>query len=252
MQRVVPVWVEGVSLDTLAFEAQHVAVGDLDAGRVEPGVEFGLHGQSGAGGDRPDEVDDGVVAGQWGPFPVHRDVGDKSVFNLVPLRCSRGQVADGDGQARVGGERGEFCFEGPQPGAVGTAAVGGDQETVRLGVGATAFAFPPGAQRRDGEGRGVVVAAHRYPASVGADVVDAVGDGFTPVAGEVVHVDLLRRSAGAPGGAVVLVLADEFLLLRIDTDHRLPGRQVLADPLVQVPELLVPVGVLAAGQPVVS
>ena len=50
----------------------------------------------------------------------------------------------------------------------------------------------------------------------------------------------------APLAAAVLVLADQFLLLGVHADHRLPGGQVRADLLVEVAELGVAVGVLAA------
>jgi len=43
-------------------------------------------------------------------------------------------------------------------------------------------------------------------------------------------------------------LPDQFLLLRIDTDHRIATGQELGDPLGEVAELRVTVGVLAAFQ----
>jgi hypothetical protein len=42
--------------------------------------------------------------------------------------------------------------------------------------------------------------------------------------------------------------ADEFLLFRIDADHGVAGGEELLGPLVDVPELVVPVRVLASLQ----
>ncbi len=67
-------------------------------------------------------------------------------------------MADGDLEAGVGGERGEFDLPGADPGPVGATAVGADQQPVGAGVAGTPDGVPPAAQRRDGERRGVVVA----------------------------------------------------------------------------------------------
>src|SRR5450631_1978604 len=49
---------------------------------------------------------------------------------------------------------------------------------------------------------------------------------------------------GVPFPSTVLVGADEFLLFRVDADHRVPAGHVLHRPVVEVPELGVPVDVL--------
>jgi hypothetical protein len=91
---------------------------------------------------------------------------------------------------------------------------------------------PPAAQAGHGERGGVVVGAHADPAGVRAQVVDSVRDGFAqlPIE-EVVHVHRDRLTRWAPLPAGVAVLADQFLLLRVHTDHRIPARLV-ATPYV--------------------
>src|ERR1700694_1967241 len=128
MKGVVPLAVEVVPRqDALGFKGFDLFVGNLDAGGVDGGVEFGADGESGAGGGRCDGLDDDFVAGQWPTTPVHRDVGEQPVLDLVPLAGPRWQVAHGDMQAGGGGQRGEFGL--PLPGAVpvGTTTVGADQ-----------------------------------------------------------------------------------------------------------------------------
>ena len=45
-------------------------------------VEFGMHGQSGAGGGRRDQVDHDLMAGQGLAAPIRRDVGEQPVLDL--------------------------------------------------------------------------------------------------------------------------------------------------------------------------
>ena len=91
-------WADGV----------HFGLGDLDAAGVGLGVGFGVDGQSGAGRGGADEVDDDLMAGERGASPVHRDVGEQAVLDLVPLARAGREVADGDRDADLGGECGEF------------------------------------------------------------------------------------------------------------------------------------------------
>src|ERR1035437_4372250 len=115
---------------------------------------------------------------------------------LVPGR----EMGDGHPQAGFGGERGELDLPGPDPGSVGPAAVGADQEPLRGRVAGAADGVPPGAQGGDGERGRVVVGPDADPAGVGGHVIDAVGDRLTELlVGEVVDVDLL----GLPGRLVL-------------------------------------------------
>ena len=114
------------------------------------------------------------------------------------------------------------------------------------GVGGAADGGPPAADGLHGELGGVAVAAHGHPARVGAQVVDAVGHGLALLAGEVVNFDPARVPGRTPGPALAGVLADQFLLLRIDADHRLARGEGSGDPVVDVAELGVAIRVLLA------
>src|ERR1035437_9248267 len=110
-----------------------------------------------------------------------------------------------------GCEGGELTFPGPQSGAVEAAAIGGDQQSVGIGVGAAAFVVPPVAQRRHGERRGVVVGAHRHPSGVRADVIHAVWDGLAQGrVEEVMDVDRYRGAGWPVVTPGVLELSDEL------------------------------------------
>ncbi len=84
---VVPVAVETVPVHGQSVD---IAIGDLDAGVVGAWVEFGVDGQPVAGCGRRDTVHDDVVADQRAAAPVHGDVGEQPVLDLVPLQVPGG------------------------------------------------------------------------------------------------------------------------------------------------------------------
>lgn len=119
-----------------------------------------------------------------------------------------------------------------------------------MGVVGGAAGLPPAADGGDRERGGVVVDADIDPAGVGGQVVDAVRDGPVRIrSGEEAVIDhphrIAVRAPLAPRGGQ---LAELFLLLRIDADHRLARVLVRLDLLVDVAELHVPVRVLLAFQ----
>ena len=110
-----------------------------------------------------------------------------------------------------------------------------------------AHAPPPAADAFDGEGGGVVIEADTDPALVGGDVVDAVGNGLAISHDhEVVHAHLFGLALGSQLTAGVPEVANQLLNLGIDGDRRLPGSPEAADTRIDMLDLGVAVGVLAA------
>ena len=79
-------------------ESFHLGVADFDAFFVGSFVERALNAQPGFGCCCGDEFDYGHSADKRTGAPVLRDVAEKAVFDLVPLRCARRIVADMDGE----------------------------------------------------------------------------------------------------------------------------------------------------------
>src|ERR1700761_1673675 len=99
----------------------------------------------------------------------------------------------------------------------------------------------------DGELPGIMVDSKADVAVVGANVVDPVGDDFAQfLVLEIVGVDLDRPTLRAIVAAAVLVLAEQFLLLRVDRYHRLILRLKRLDFGVDVFKLGVAIGMFAA------
>src|SRR5574340_1140264 len=90
VERVVPLTVEGMAGEgAIVGEGLHRRVGNLYAGWVFGRVEFGVDGQPGAGRGRGDGLHDDFVTGERPSAPVHGDVGEEPVFDLVPLAGAR-------------------------------------------------------------------------------------------------------------------------------------------------------------------
>src|ERR1035437_5598809 len=108
-----------------------------------------------------------------------------------------------------------------------------------------ALGAPPTANRGYRERSGVMVRAHINEAGVTPEVVDSVGIGAGHVGTrKIVSVDLVRRSLFAPLAALVLVIADQFLFLRVHGNDRLACTQSAFDGAVDMPELRVAIGMI--------
>jgi hypothetical protein len=78
-------------VEFVAFDqgVDHFGVADSDPGRVGAVVEFGVDFYTGSGGGAADEIADDLMAGQRSTDPVHRDMGEEPVLDLVLLARAR-------------------------------------------------------------------------------------------------------------------------------------------------------------------
>jgi hypothetical protein len=126
-------------------------VGEFDFCGVEVGVELATDGQSCGRCGVGDEVDDGLVSFEWSSAPVLGDSGEESVFDLVPFAGAGRVMGDDDVQPSCRGESCEFVFPQPESVSVGSAAIGGDEDSAGVGVFLFAHVLPPLVDRGDGE-----------------------------------------------------------------------------------------------------
>jgi hypothetical protein len=92
-----------------------------------------------------------------------------------------------------------------------------------------------------------MVHADADPTEVGADVVDAIGDGLAQLLiDEVIHANLRRMPRGMPLTTGMLAVSEEFLLLGIDRDDRLAPALKILYPGVEMLEWRVAIRVMAA------
>src|SRR6476660_4960773 len=143
------------------------------------------------------------------------------MLDPVPLAGAGRQMADGDAQTEFIGQRLQFALPQAYPSAVTAAAIGGDQQATGLRIAGATHAVPPAADRIDGETGSIVVDADTHPPRVG----------------------LSLRTQFA---AAILEVANKLLLLRVNRDHRLTRRQRITRLGIDIAELRVTVGMVAA------
>src|SRR6266700_4760643 len=154
-------------------------------------------------------------------------------------------MADRQRQARLVGQALQLPFPQPQAPAVAATAIGDDQQSPGAWVKAAALGTPPAANRSHRERARVVVRAYVDEAGVAPQVVDPVGIGAGHFGtGKIMSVDLVRRPRLAPLAALVLVVADQFLLLRVHGNDGLARPQGEFNGSVDMPELRVAIGVI--------
>src|SRR5216683_5885860 len=173
------VWGDGVVPLAVELGTFEVDGGDLgirydNALGILAGVEFTAHSEAGFGGGGRDYIDDHAIADEWLGAPVLADEGEEAVLDFVPLAGAGRQVADHDVEAELVGQLLQFAFPQPHPRAVAAPAIGGDDQSGRLGIARPTDGEPPLADAVDGERGRVMVNADTDPTRIGGEVVDPV------------------------------------------------------------------------------
>src|ERR1700736_5844182 len=131
-------------------------------------VSSSQHSEAGFGGSGRNQLDDHPIADEWLGAPVLADKGKEAVLDLVPLAGAGRQVADHDVEAEFVSQLLQLAFPQPHPRAVATPAIGGDQQSGRLGIARPTDGAPPLADAIDGERGRVVVNADTHPTELAA------------------------------------------------------------------------------------
>ena len=147
------------------------------------------------------------------------------------------------GEARLVDEALQLTFPQMNAGAVAAAAIGRDQDAIRIGIADLAEPPPPATDALDGECRRIGIDADIDPALVGGDVVDPIGrDLPQPLDFEVMDTDRLRLALAAQLSTAVLEVPTPKTLsplagmgepfrrsvrCRLDVDSRKPRRSMM-------------------------
>jgi hypothetical protein len=240
LDRVVPVAVKAMRLEP---DRRELGVRNVPALGVATGVELAAHAEPTGRAGRADQIHDHGQARQRLAPPGGPDVGEQPVFNLVPLARSRREVADREGETGAVGQPLQFPFPEADAWPVAAARVRHDEHAPCARIPGPPHVLPPSPDRPHGKRRGVMVNPHPDPPSVAREIVDPVRDRLAGLGNEEI-MDAHPRGFAArpPFPPPVLEVPDHFLLLRVDGDDGLRCRLELADLIVDVPELCIPVG----------
>jgi ribosomal protein S18 acetylase RimI-like enzyme len=136
------------------------------------------------------------------------------------------------------GEFLQLAFPQTHGRTIAATAIRGNEQTLCQRITNAAYVLPLAANGLHGEGRRIVVDPDVHPARVGAKIINSIRCGAAEFLDQkVVHTNLFRVALGALFAAGVLEGAHEFLLLRVDGEHRLVLGQGHPDRLVDEAEL---------------
>src|SRR5450759_2249064 len=161
---------------------------------------------------------------QWLPPPIHANVREQSVLNLIPLACSWWKVTDPDGNAKLIRQLLQFKLPQTNPRAIATTAICCNYQLLGIGIERFSHYQPPSTNRGHGKACRIVIRTDTDPASIVGQVIDTIGVGSSQLfIHKVIHVDLLWISLWTPFLPTVLELPDQFFLLGINRNYRLPS-----------------------------
>src|SRR5262245_5583066 len=200
-----------MKLVSVEADGSHLRVGDGYAIGIPLAIDLRSDAESRGTVCRGNQADNDGETHERRATPVHRDVREEAMFDLVPLTRTRREVTHGDGQP--GSIRKPLQFPLPQADARAVAAtgVGRNHERSRAGLRAATHLPPPPPNRIHREAGGVVVNPNTDPAFIAAQIVHAVRNRFA-VPGitndKVMHADAGGFAFSTPRAAAILEIAD--------------------------------------------
>jgi len=163
---------------------------------------------------------------------------EQSMLDFVPLARPRRRMADLDNAPHGIRQPWEVVLPQPIALAIPPPAVGGDQQPRRGGIALAAQLVPPllnGGHCKLGR---IMRDADRDPGLVVHEVIDPVGDRFSPLGiRKVVGVNCDWLPLGAIFSATVFLVAQRLFLLCVDRDRRAAAAPLRRHSAIEVREL---------------
>ena len=234
-----------MKLVTFQVNALHLFIAYFAPGGVFAPIQSAGDFQSLGGGRRGDEIDDCFVIPQWLPAPIGRDKGKQPVLDLVPFAGAGRKVTHRNAQCGLIGEFLQLQLPQPQSPPVTATAVGSNQDRFCVRINASALSAPPAPNGGHRKGTGVMVGSHVDKTGVASNVINAIGIGAGNLrTGKIVTLNRPGLLCRTPLLAGIVVVANEFLLFRVDRNDRDTLPQASFDRDVDVAKLRVAIGVI--------
>ena len=201
-------------------EELHLGRGDFLSRRKRPVDQAAVHAEARFGFRPAEDAHDVVKARQGLAGPVFADLAEEAVFDGIPFGSAGGIVTDGDGETEgVDQLFLQFPFPGANPRTVAAAAIGQDQESAGVRIVLASVVAPPVSDIVRRQRRRVMGSADEDRALIAGQIENAAGGGnAVGLRAEVVVQH--RGWLPAPDATWILEVADQFLLLGVDTDDR--------------------------------
>ena len=161
------------------------------------------------------------------PLAGARDMRKHPVFNRIMRGTVRWLVGDTPFQPPPMRQPLQVCLAQVLRGAVAAAAVTQHQYPLRQGVRRTTRVLPPQRHAVPPQGAGVVARVAVDVRGMVPHVIPPVGNQLPLTRGAESVVEGFHRLGGA-GGAGTVTVPQSFLLFRVDRNHRIASRRILA------------------------
>src|SRR5580704_300537 len=169
------------------------------------------------------------------------------MLDLVPLARPRWAVTDRAGKLELVGQPLQFDLPYTHTISVAAAAVRADHQSFGFRMAFLSHRAPPSPDRIDRKAGGIMIGADADPSDIVGDVVNAVRNSAAQLGiDKIMNLDQLGRAFWAPLAAIVLEIAHQFLLFRINRNDRLIGSQERLGLPIDVLKLGVAVEMLAS------
>ena len=169
------------------------------------------------------------------------------MFDFVPFARAGRIVTHFDAQPRFIRQPLQLQFPQPTPDRVTPAAIGRNQEALARGVLLLAELRPPQANGRHREFRRVMTDPNRDDGFIAVNIVDAVRYDFAFLLIEkIVRIGFPWVALGLVLSPAIALVAQLFLLLRVDGEGGLPSTFPGFHPRINMLKLRVAIGVLDA------
>ncbi len=145
------------------------------------------------------------------------------MLDLVPFARGRRQMANGNTQTSLIGQVLYLVFPEPIARPVRATTISHDEEFCTGWIQFAANAFPPAPDALDRKLGGLMIDPHVDEAAILQQIIDPIRDRFPISDGEVIiNTDWRLLPSGLPFSSAVFEIPDEFFLLTIDGNDRLP------------------------------
>src|SRR3989304_1646608 len=218
-----------------------LSVGNLDALRIFPFVQFSLYRKPRFCFCVGDQIEHNFMTDQGFSSPVHGYKGEQSVFNLVPFAGSWRIMTNPNGNADFICKPLQLQLPQSDTTTITPTAVCSDKQFFGIGICLTTNDIPPSSYCLHGKCGRIMIGTDTPPSFIGANIVNAIRIGTSCFFNKIMNLYFCRFSLGMPCLSIVLETPDQFLLFGVNRNDRLPIGQSIRYLGIYMLELDVPI-----------
>jgi hypothetical protein len=206
----------------MAIDLGSLGIRQFHFGRVDSAIQPCLTLKAALRASRPNKLHHRLITQERLTSPVGADQRKHAMFDRVPFGSAWREVRYCDRQLEFICKSLQPALPAPTSITIGPAAIGLNQQALRLDIPVLSAHQPPASDGRSGKFGSFMRCTNQHIATIVPQVVNAVGNGFAlGLAGKVMLADL--QGALSPGSARILEASNQLLLFGVDANDRVAG-----------------------------